>query len=78
MKRKDFNLIFTAAIISAVFALVISRVFISSNAGNQKAEIIDPITAEFKTPDTKYFNNDSINPTQQIRIGENQNDQPFR
>jgi hypothetical protein len=78
VKRKDLNLIITAAIISAVIALVFSRLFISSNTGNQKAEVVDPITAEFKTPDTKYFNSNSINPTQLIQIGDNNNSQPFR
>jgi hypothetical protein len=42
-----------------------------------EVEVIEPITAEFTQPDKRYFNEKSVNPTQPIRIGENQNQQPF-
>lgn len=78
MKRKDLAIIASAAIFSAVFAMIISTMFISSDQNrSQKAEVVEPIVADFPEPDKKYFNGESINPTQLIRIGESTNPSPF-
>jgi hypothetical protein len=79
MKRKDLTTIITVAVTSGVFALIISVLLISpSKNRHQKVEVIQPITAEFQKPDTKYFNAQSIDPTKLIEIGNGSNTQPFR
>ena len=78
MKKKDIATIIGAAVVSAIFAMVLSSVLISSSQErNQEAEVVEPITADFPEPSDKYFNGESINPTQLIRIGEADNPSPF-
>ena len=78
MKKKDLTLIIVVTIISAVFSIVISSVFISSPKTRiTKVEVVQPITSAFPLPDKKYFNTNSIDPTQLITIGNNTNNQPF-
>jgi len=78
MKQKDLALIIVMVFISATVSLVVSRLlFTSPKNRTQKAEKVDIISAEFTEPSRKYFNVDSINPTQQIQIGGNSNPNPF-
>lgn len=78
MKQKDIALIIVVAFISAVFSLVISRSLITSSKNRSaKVTIVEPITADFPTPDQKYFNSNSVDPTQLIRVGDNSNPAPF-
>jgi hypothetical protein len=78
MKQKDLGLIAVTAIISAVFALILSSKLITSPKNRQQTvEKVTPISADFTTPDEKYFNTNSIDPTQLITIGNNTNPQPF-
>lgn len=80
MKQKDIVLIIVVVFISGVFSLVLSNYLFSSPRNRQeKVEVVEPITAEFDTPekDDKYFNAQAIDPTQIIRIGDNNNQQPF-
>ena len=79
MKQKDMTLVVVMAFISVVLALVLSRVMFSTPQNReQTAEVVDAITAEFPQPSSKYFNADSVNPTQQIQIGGgNPNPNPF-
>lgn len=79
MKQKDIALIVVIAIVSGVFAMVLSRVFFASaDDKKQSAEVVDVITSEFSTPPTKYFNSNSIDPTQLIQIEESNNPNPFK
>ena len=78
MKQKDFILVIVMAFISAVIAFVVSRwIFASPKNTAQSAEIVDVISPQFTTPSSRYFNADSVNPTQQIEIGESSNPNPF-
>lgn len=78
MKQKDLALILVIGFVSAVFALILSNMFISSPKNRQeKVEVIGSIGSDFPTPDKKYFNVDSINPTQLIEIDKNENESPF-
>ncbi|HEY5806252.1 MAG TPA: hypothetical protein VIS56_02590 [Candidatus Saccharimonadales bacterium] len=78
MKQKDFTLIFVMVFISAVMSLVVSRwLFSSPQNRSQTAENVDAIGPEFTEPSSKFFNADSVNPTQQIQIGGNSNPNPF-
>jgi hypothetical protein len=80
VKQKDVALIIVIAFASAVIALVLSNILFGSPArSQQKAEVVDPITAEFPAPDSRYFNSKSVDPTQTITIGNGQSNQtPFK
>ena len=78
MKQKDIALILVMVFISAILALLLSKfVFAKPAARQQTAEKVDAISAEFPQPPSKYFNSDSVNPTQQIEIGNSSNPNPF-
>ena len=78
MKQKDIALILIIAFISMVFSVILSNVLISSpKSRNQTAEVVSKITPEFNQPDQKYFNQNSVNPTKVIRIGDSANTKPF-
>ncbi len=78
MKQKDIVLIVLIALISAVFSLILSNLlFAAPEKRQQEVEIVDPITADFEQPGRAYFNENSVNPTKLIQIGDNPNPQPF-
>lgn len=78
MKQKDIILIVVVVIISGALSFVLSKFLFSiPNNRQTEVEVVQPISAEFPTPDTRYFNANSINPTRNISIGDNQNPQPF-
>lgn len=78
MKQKDIVLILVVAFISAIVSFFVSGKLISSPENrNIKVEVVEPITADFPDPDKRFFNKDSFNPTQLIRIGGNDNQTPF-
>ena len=74
MKKRDITVIITIAIIAGVFSLVISNLlFGGSKAYDLKAPKVESISAEFISPDSRYFNSRSIDPTVDIKIGDNNN-----
>jgi hypothetical protein len=78
MKQKDIILIIVIVFISGVFSYLVSNMlFGSTEQRQQEVEVVEAITSEFTQPDSKYFNAQSINPTQLIEIGDNQNTAPF-
>ncbi len=78
MKQKDIIIIMVTVFVSGVFSFFVSsKLFVVPKDQQAEVEVIEPITAEFIEPDTRYFNSNSVDPTQPIKIGENQNPQPF-
>lgn len=77
MKQKDIALIIVVVFISGIFSLLTTKILIKPGEQKQEVEVVEPITAEFTQPSGKYFNDDSINPTQLISIDENKNENPF-
>ena len=77
MKQKDVALIIIVAFISGVLSLFASKALFSSSIGKQKAEVVQQISTDFPAPDSTYFNAQSIDPTQLIQIGNNNNTTPF-
>jgi hypothetical protein len=78
MKQKDIVLIAVAALAAGILSLVVARMlFMSDKQRQERVELVDPISTDFKVPDAKYFNKDSINPTKLIQIAENANQTPF-
>ncbi len=78
MKQKDIILIAAVVLITGVITFFIGNlVFAPPKDRKEKVEVVEKITADFQKPDTKYFNTGSIDPTQPITIGDNNNPQPF-
>lgn len=78
MKQKDIALIILAGFVSAILSYFVSNaLFASPKDRQEQVEVVEAITTDFPTPDKRYFNPESINPTQLIQIGDNPNAQPF-
>lgn len=78
MKQKDIIIIVAVAFVACIASFVISKsLIVKSTARNQEVEIVDAISTTFTPPSQAYFNNDSVNPTQNIQIGGNSNPVPF-
>lgn len=78
MKQKDIALIVLIVAISGAISFFISKqIFASPKNRQQAVEVVQPITSNFPQPDSRYFNNQSFDPTQLITIGQNANPDPF-
>lgn len=74
MKKRDITVIVAIAVVAGIFSLIISNFLFGGNrVYDLKAPKIEPISTEFITPDTRYFNNSSIDPTVDIQIGGSNN-----
>lgn len=78
MTKKDLGVLLAIAFFAVVFSMVLSNLlFTPKSAKELKAQKIDQIQSAFERPDKKYFNSESINPTQVIQIGDSPNAEPF-
>lgn len=77
MKQKDIALILVIVFVSGMLSFLVSRQLINPENQKLELEVVEPITVDFYQPSDKYFNSKSINPTQLIQIGENQNISPL-
>lgn len=78
MKQKDIVVVIIVAAISCVIAFFVAgKIFVSDEKKQQTAEVVDVITEDFTLPDERYFNSESINPTRESELGENENQDPF-
>lgn len=78
MKQKDIMLIVVVVFFAGIFSLVTSKVlFTSGGSRNQTTQVVDPISEQFEQPDKRVFNDQAINPTKLIQIGDSTNPQPF-
>ena len=78
IKQNDIALI----ILIISFTLVVSwfaagSVINSPDNRSQTVEVVRPISSDFALPPTSVFNDDAINPTELIQIGEGDNEKPF-
>jgi hypothetical protein len=78
VKQKDILLIVVVSLFSAMLSVLLSNfLIVPKQALEQKATVVGPIKPDFEKPDARYFNKDSVDPTQQITIGDNNNPVPF-
>lgn len=77
MKSKDIGILAVVAIVSGAFALLISGWLIPDGDKKQTVEVIQPISSSFERPPKEYFNQDSVNPTKEIQIGQDPGSNPF-
>jgi hypothetical protein len=78
MKQKDLAIIIVICVLAGIVSLIVAHlVFATPKDRQQKVEVVEAISTDFPIPDNKYFNTNSINPTQLIRIADNSNQTPF-
>ena len=78
MKQKDVAMIIIIVAISGVVSLIVSKTLIAPPKDRQQAvEVVDPITASFPAPSSKYFGPNSVDPTLPVQIGNNNNQTSF-
>jgi len=77
MKQKDIITIAVVVFVSAIASLFITGKVIVASSKHQTAPVVDVINSSFNEPDNKYFNKNSIDPTQLIHIGTSTNSNPF-
>ncbi len=79
MKQKDFALIILIVFFGAVISVVASKyLIVPPKNRQQEVEQVLEISQKFDYPDKRFFNSNSINPTQLITIGDNANPDPFK
>ena len=78
MKQKDIALIILIAAISGTASFAVSHfLFATPQNRQQQVAVVDPITTDFATPDTKFFNSQSIDAAKLIEVGGGNNTNPF-
>jgi hypothetical protein len=78
MKQKDILLIAVIVVVSGTISFLLSKfLFTIPKSRQTKVEVVQAISSDFAQPNTKYFNTNSVDPTKNITIGDNQNTQPF-
>lgn len=77
MKRQDIAILIAVVGFAAIFSFVASGFLFKAGDQNLTAEKVDPITADFPAPDNRVFNDNALNPTKLIQIGDGSNPQPF-
>jgi hypothetical protein len=78
MKQKDILLIGAVVFASGVISFIISgRLITTPSNRSQQVDVVPIINATFNQPDSQYFNQNSIDPTKLIQIGNNSNQTPF-
>lgn len=79
MKKNDLLIIVAVAITAGIFSFAIANFFFGgAKKYTLTAPTVEPITAQFTAPSTKYFNQDSLDLTKDITVGDNANNQPFK
>lgn len=79
MKQKDIALIILIVAFAGIVSYFASnKIFASPKNRHQQVEVVQPITADFPQPDSRYFNKQAFDPTQLITIGQNANPDPFK
>ncbi|MCA9349373.1 hypothetical protein KC878_04530 [Candidatus Saccharibacteria bacterium] len=78
MRQKDIALIVFASGMSALIAFALGNYVLGGTNRSTNVETVQAITAEFQLPDSRFFNDNSLNPTTTIQIGDSNNPNPFK
>lgn len=83
MKRKDIAVLVAIALVAGLFSMVISKsIFNSPAKRSAKVPVVEALDPSFPNAQTdpvyqSFFNSKALDPTQLIKIGDNQNPVPF-
>ncbi|MBL8160036.1 hypothetical protein JNJ66_06295 [Candidatus Saccharibacteria bacterium] len=79
MKKNDIALIILVVSISLVTSyFLLGAIMGKPSTQKLTAEVVEPISPSLETPSPKIFNDQAIDPTVQINIGDAANTQPFQ
>lgn len=71
MKQSDIAIILIVLFIGGIASFFLSGFLFGGEKNTFTSIVVDPIGVEFSTPDSRYFNSESIDPTRTIQIGDN-------
>lgn len=78
MKKSDIAVLILLVSVSLVIGYFVgSWVFSANEIKEVPVQTAEPIVAEITPPDAKVFNDEGINPTVQVTIGQSANTKPF-
>jgi hypothetical protein len=78
IKQSDIAIIILVISISLVASFFLGDALINTNENRSaEVEVVTPISNQFSQPDFAIFNNESINPTELIQIGQTNTKDPF-
>lgn len=77
MKQQDLAIIILAGFISAGLAFGVTSMLFKPSAQKITVEKVEQIQSQFNEPDKKVFNEQAVNPTQLIQIGDGSSANPF-
>lgn len=77
MKQQDIAALVAIVFIAGIFSFIVSNKFITPTDKKLTAQVVEPITSDLILPPSDVFNTNAFNPTVQIEIGPNNNNQPF-
>lgn len=78
MKQKDIAIIIAVAGASTILAVIVAGfIFKGPDKQGTKVMVLDSISSNFPVTDKTFFNDQSIDSTQTVTIGSNNNVQPF-
>ncbi|MGH7237578.1 MAG: hypothetical protein ACREGF_03525 [Candidatus Saccharimonadales bacterium] len=78
MKQKDIASLIIVGVVSAVISVFVAKLLFNTPKNRQeKIPVVPVISSQLPTPDTNYFNKNVIDPTQLIKIDNNNNLTPF-
>ncbi len=77
MKQQDIALIIVVVAVSALLSFFVSNFLLGGTDRSTEVEVVTPIRSEFNRPNERFFNSSSLNPTIDIVIGDDGNQQPF-
>ena len=70
MKKSDLSIVILVASISVIIAYVTAKTFIADGGGSVRVQHAQTIETEVGKPDATIFNENAINPTVEVRIGQ--------
>lgn len=78
IKQSDLATLILVISISLVASFFIGNALINTPENrSSEVEVVSPISPDFVQPSTDIFNDNAINPTETIKIGNSNQNQPF-
>lgn len=78
MKQKDLTLVIVVVFFAVIVSLIAGKFILGGvKVGEEEVPKVDAITTTFEFPSSKYFNDDSLNPTESVKVTPNDNETPF-
>lgn len=78
MKQKDILVVIVVIVFSVIVSYLVAAKFISTPSNRQQnVQQVGSISSQFSTPSSKYFNDGSIDPSELVQTGNQQNQTPF-